>query len=164
MSEPPVRTPDGGTSDPRPVGRAAAAIGAVAVVSGAAAVLGDALIVVLLVCAGTLAVRSAESLVDRRRVLAGLVAAGAPVAVLREDSLRKEAEMAALPLSLVGVLLGAVGTGSVIAASGDSRLTSEALGLVLVQMVVTVALTSVAIRVITPRLLLATALDNPRTE
>ena len=76
--------------------------------------------------------------------------------------------MAALPLSLGGVLLGTVGTGSVITASEDSRLTSGALGLILVQMVLTVALTSVAIRlairVITPRLLLATAPDNLRTE
>jgi len=61
-----------------------------------------------------------------------------------------------------------VGTGSVLAASGDSRLTSEALGLILVRMVVTVVLTGVtirvAIRVITSRLLLATAPDNLCTE
>jgi len=186
-------------SDPRPAGRAAAVVGAIGVVSGTAAVLelggafqgplgpfdntfvvisfalvGVALILVLLVTAGTLAVHAAESILDRRRVLAALVAAGTPVSVLR-DSLRREAMLTSMPLSVGGVLLGAVVTGGVGAISGRPVAPFQE-GLTLVvpvlfvcaQVIVTVGLTWVAIRIairaVAPQLVLATSPDNLRTE
>ena len=178
-------------SDPRPAGRAAAAVGAIGIVSGAAAameaevffgnigrggdpffvisyaLLGGALLLVLLLTASTLAVHAAESLVDRRRVLAGLVAAGTPVSVLR-DALRQEATLTALPLSLGGALIGAVVTGAAMGGVGGTGLTPAGLLFVFLQVAVTVALTSAAIRLairaLLPRLLLATAPVNLRTE
>jgi hypothetical protein len=185
-------------SDPGPAGRAAAAVGAIGIVSGTAAVLelggaflgpfgpfdntfvvisfalvGVALILVLLVTASTLAVHAAESILDRRRVLAALVAAGTPVSVLR-DSLRREAMLTSMPLSIGGVLLGVVVTGGVPAVSGRPVTFQEGLTLVVpvlfvcAQVIVTVGLTWVAIRIairaVEHRLVLATSPDNLRTE
>jgi len=180
-------------SDPGPAGRAAAAVGAIGIVSGVAAVMevgvffyssfinpffvisfalvGGALILVLLVTASTLAVHAAESLVDRRRVLAALVAAGTPVSVLR-DALRREAMLTAMPLSVGGVLIGAVVAGVVGVAAADSTgtLAVNLAGLLFVcgQVTVTVGLTWAAIRIaigaVAPRLLQATAPANLRTE
>ena len=182
-------------SDPRPAGRAAAAVGAICIVSGAAAVMevgvffysnssfidpffvtsfalvGGALILVLLVTASTLAVHAAESLVDRRRVLAALVAAGTPVSVLR-DALRREAMLTAMPLSVGGVLVGAVVAGAVGVASADSTGTPmvNLAGLLVVcgQVALTVGLTWAAIRIaigaVAPRLVHVTAPANLRTE
>jgi hypothetical protein len=180
-------------SDPRPAGRAAAAVGAIGLVSGVAAVMeggvffystfidpffvfsfalvGVALFFVLLVTVSTLAVHAAESLVDRRRVLAGLVAAGTPVAVLR-DALRREAMLTSMPLSIGGVLLGVVTAGSGAAMSGDSTAPVVVKWLALLfaggQVIVTVALTwlaiRMAIRAVEPQLVLASAPANLRTE
>ena len=182
-------------SDPRPAGRAAAAVGAIGIVSGAAAVMevgvffysnssfidpffvtsfalvGGALVLVLLVTASTLAVHAAESLVDRRRVLAALVAAGTPVSVLR-DALRREAMLTAMPLSVGGVLVGAVVAGAVGVASADSTGSPmvNLAGLLVVcgQVTLTVGLTRAAIRIairaVAPRLVQATAPANLRTE
>jgi len=182
-------------SDPRPAGRAAAAVGAISIVSGAAAVMevgvffysnssfidpffvtsfalvGGVLILVLLVTASTLAVHAAESLVDRRRVLAALVAAGTPVSVLR-DALWREAMLTAMPLSVGGVLVGAVVEGAVGVASADSTGTPmvNLAGLLVVcgQVALTVGLTWAAIRIaigaVAPRLVQATAPANLRTE
>jgi hypothetical protein len=182
-------------SDPRPAGRAAAAVGAIGLVSGVSAVLeggiffysnlnfidpffvfsfalvGAALVLVLLITVSTLAVHAAESLVDRRRVLAALAAAGTPVSVLR-DSLRREAMLTSMPLSIGGVLLGPV------VALSAAAMTAGSTGPVVVnwlailfaggQVTVTVALTWVAIRLairaVEPRLVLATAPANLRTE
>jgi len=138
------------------------------------ALVGVALILVLLVIASTLAVHATESILDRRRVLAALVAAGTPVSVLR-DSLRREAMLTSMPLSVGGVLLGAVVTGGVGAISGRPVAPFQE-GLTLVvpvlfvcaQVIVTVGLTWVAIRIairaVAPQLVLATSPDNLRTE
>ena len=181
-------------SDPGPAGRAAAALGAIGIVSGTAAVMeltvflgtridpffaisfalvGVALILVLLVTASTLAVHAAESILDRRRVLAALVAAGTPVSVLR-DSLRREAMLISMPLSVGGVLLGAVVSGGVGAVSGGTVTFQDGVTLavpllfVCGQVTVTVGLTWVAIRIairaVEHRLVLATSPDNLRTE
>jgi hypothetical protein len=185
-------------SDPGPAGRAAAAVGAIGIVSGTAAVLelggafqgplgpfdnafvvisfalvGVALILVLLVTASTLAVHAAESVLDRRRVLAALAAAGTPGSVLR-DSLRREAMLTAMPLSVGGVLLGVVVTGVIGAVSGQPGTFQEGWSLVVpvlfmcAQVIVTVGLTWVAIRIAIRtaehRLVLATSPDNLRTE
>ena len=184
-------------SDPRPAGRAAAAVGAIGIISGGAAVmeagvffgdtseapirdpffltsfliLGGALLLVLLVTASTLSVHAAESLVDRRRVLAGLVAAGTPVSVL-QDALRREAMLTSLPLSLGGLLVGTLGAGIgglLVGATPalDQRLALGGL-LVCVQVAVTVSLTWLAIRLaawaVRRPLLVATAPANLRTE
>jgi hypothetical protein len=185
-------------SDPGPAGRAGAAVGAVGIVSGTTAVLelggafqgpsgpfgnsfvvisyalvGVALILVLLVTASTLAVHAAESILDRRRVLAALVAAGTPVSLLR-DSLRREAMLTSMPLSVGGVLLGAGVTGGIGALSGQPGIFQEGWPLVVsvllvsAQVILTVGLTWVAIRIalraVEHRLVLATAPDNLRTE
>jgi hypothetical protein len=128
---------------------------------------------VLLVTASTLAVHAAESILDRRRVLAALVAAGTPVSVLR-DSLRREAMLTSMPLSIGGVLLGAVVTGGVGAISGRPVTFQEGWTLIVpvlfvcAQVIVTVGLTWVAIRIairaVGPQLVLATSPDNLRTE
>lgn len=135
------------------------------------ALVGVALILVLLVTASTLAVHAAESLVDRRRVLSALVAAGTPVSVLR-DSLRREAMLTCMPLSVGGVLLGAlvaavegvVRTGAVIP---TVNVTAPLL-LVCGQMIATVGLTWAAIHLailtVAPQLVRATAPANLRTE
>lgn len=135
------------------------------------ALVGAALILVLLVTASTLAVHAAESLMDRRRVLAALVAAGTPVLVLR-DALRREAMLTAMPLSVGGVLVGAVVAGAVGVASADSTgspmVNLAGLLVVCAQVIVTVGLTRVAIRIairaVAPRLVQATAPANLRTE
>lgn len=180
-------------SDPRPAGRATAAIGAIGITSGGAAVMevgiffysssidpffvisfalvGVALMVVLLVTASTLAVHAAESLVDRRKVLAALVAAGTPVSVL-QDSLRREAMLTALPLSFGGALIGAVvawaGGAAVGESTGTPAVNLAALLVVSGQVIATAGLTWAAIRMaigaVAPRLAQAAAPANLRTE
>jgi hypothetical protein len=192
-------------SDPGPAGRAAVVVGVIGIVSGLLALLEvgifyqwlsdstanrrfdlglmillaqviASLILVLIVTASTLAVHAAESLVDRRRVLAGLVAAGTPVSVLR-DALRREAMLTCMPLSIGGVLLGAVvsAVAALIAleASGDPVEVDLAVLLPALlfgcgQVAATIGLTWAAIRIairgIEHRLVLATAPANLRTE
>jgi hypothetical protein len=180
-------------SDPRPAGRAAAAVGAIGLASGVAAVMevdaffsstfidrftvisfalvGAALLLVLLVTASSLAVQAAESLVDRRRVLAVLAAAGTPVSVLR-DALRREAMLTALPLSVGGALIGAVAAGPVGLLSADSTgmpvVNLAGVLLVCGQVAVTIGLIWAVIRIaigaVAPRLLQVTAPVNLRTE
>ncbi|MGH8893212.1 MAG: FtsX-like permease family protein [Actinomycetes bacterium] len=175
------------TSDPRPAGRAAAAVGAVGLVSGGSAALeadvfvgsggrgfdsffvvsfvlvAVALLLALLVTTSTLAVHAVESLVDRRRVLSGLVAAGAPVAVLR-DALRREATLTALPLATGGAVLGAV----VVTVPAGNAMTVASLLVTAGQVALTIALTWLAIRAavrfLEPWLRSATSPANLRTE
>ncbi|MEP6526915.1 MAG: FtsX-like permease family protein [Nocardioidaceae bacterium] len=173
-------------NDPRPAGRAAAAVGAIAVVSGGSAVMeadvfaGESargfdpffvssflliltlLLLALLVTTSTLAIHAVESMIDRRRAMAGLVAAGTPVVVLR-DSLRFEATLTALPLAFGGSVLGAVAVSAV-----DRSNSLVGLLIVLGQIVITILVTWLAIRVavlaVTPWLGRATAPANLRTE
>jgi hypothetical protein len=168
-------------------------VGAIGIASGAAAVMevfvffgspfidpfavmscvlvGVALILVLAVTASTLAVHAAESLVDRRKVLAALVAAGTPVSVLR-DSLRREAMLTSMPLSVGGVLLGAVVAAVVGAISAGTVTPTVSVGgpllLVCGQVIATIGLTWAAIHLailaVAPQLVRATAPANLRTE
>ena len=115
-------------ADPRPAGRAAAAVGGIALVSGGgAAVTADllaygnedpfyfislalvagSLLMALLVAIGTLAVHSVESLLDRKRSVASLAALGMPLAEL-ESAQRWEARLVAMPMATAGVLLGSM--------------------------------------------------------
>ena len=124
-------------AEPRPTGRAAAAVGGIGMVAGGCAafladLLGDAavsdsqhyaalalvgagLVVGMVAVVGSLGVHSIESLVAQRRSTAGLHVLGTPVEVLR-DALRWEARMVALPMGLGGALFGAVVLG---VAAGD---------------------------------------------
>jgi hypothetical protein len=111
-------------ADPRPAGRAAAAVGGIALVAGGAAVLlGDVLgnddpfylrslalvagclLIALAVAAASLAVHSVESLLDHKRSVASLAALGTGVDELGRAQ-RLEAVCAALPLAGLGVALG----------------------------------------------------------
>jgi hypothetical protein len=116
---------------PRPVGRAAAAVGGIALVAGGAGSIGaniaesdrfdgfwaPSLLLVaallfgaLLVVVGTLAVHSAESLLDRKRSTAALTALGTPADEL-ERAQRWEATLVAMPMATFGVLLGSLTLG-----------------------------------------------------
>ena len=59
---------------------------------------------------GTLAVHSTETVLQRRREMASLVATGVPASVV-SDSQRVEALVATLPLAVLGSALGGVGYG-----------------------------------------------------
>jgi hypothetical protein len=119
-------------TDPRPAGRAAAAIGAIGMVAGACgallsdlpstaggeglgavdpmyavpmALVAGVLLVALVLVVVTLTVHGVESLVDRKRAVASLAAAGAT----REELLRVqrwEVGLVALPVTALGVVIG----------------------------------------------------------
>jgi hypothetical protein len=112
-------------AEPRAAGRAAAAIGGIALVSGGvvgfvldvwgnedssylagATLVSIALLVGLFVAAGSMAVHSVESLLDRRREVAFLAATGMLGSELELAS-RREITMVAIPLAAVGSILGA---------------------------------------------------------
>lgn len=112
-------------AEPRAAGRAAAAIGGIALVSGGvvsfvlgvwgnddssylagATLVSIALLVGLFVAAGSMAVRSVESLLDRRREVAFLAATGMLVSELELAS-RREITMVSMPLAAFGSVLGA---------------------------------------------------------
>lgn len=121
-------------SDPRPAGRAAAAIGAIGMVAGAGgalisdlpytaggegfravepiytvpiALVAGTLLVAMVLVVLTLTVHGIESLVDHKRAIASLAAVGAT----RSDLLRVqrwEVGLVALPVTALGVLIGSV--------------------------------------------------------
>ncbi|MCW2839363.1 MAG: hypothetical protein JWR55_846 [Aeromicrobium sp.] len=111
---------------PGAAGRAAAAIGGIALVGGGvvgfyldvrgnedstyaagAILVAAALLVGLAVAAGSMAVHSVESLLDRRREVAFLAASGMLESELQAAA-RREITMVALPLAVVGSAAGAV--------------------------------------------------------
>ena len=121
-------------TDPRPAGRAAAAIGAIGMVAGAGgtlisdlpstnggqgfrgvepmytvpiALVGGVLLVALVLVVFTLAVHGVESLVDRKRAIASLAAVGTTHAELLRVQ-RWEVGLVALPVTALGVLIGSV--------------------------------------------------------
>ena len=170
-------------TQPRPLGRAAAAVGAIALVSGGSAALTadlfstnnlesfyvvsmvlvfGALLVALVVVAWTLAVHTVESLLDRKRSTAALVAGGASLREL-ERAQRTECGLAAVPLALLGVVLGTVALGLVLPV-----LTPAGLAVMLANLVVTPALAwvavAVAVRAVRPWTVRACAATNLRTE
>ncbi|MDR7253539.1 hypothetical protein J2X46_002529 [Nocardioides sp. BE266] len=129
-------------TDARAAGRAAAAIGVIALVSGgASSLLADLLrtsrssdhgidamysvpvalvfavvLVALVVATFSLVVHGVESLTDRRRSLSSLAAEGVPVTVL-ENALRWEVGLAALPTSVLALV--GVGVFGSLAMTGD---------------------------------------------
>ena len=170
-------------SDPRPAGRAAAAVGGISLVSGGAAALTadilapvhtpDAfytvsllivamvLLLALVAAAWTLAVHTVESLLDRRRSTAALVAVGVTTEDLQRSQ-RTECALVAVPLSVVGVLVGTLSLGPFVQ--------HDATGVVvmLMNLAVTPALVWVAIvvavRLVRPWTVRAGAPGNLRTE
>jgi hypothetical protein len=119
-------------ADPRPAGRAAAAVGGIGLVAGGgAAVLADlltgsqvdrfyfialaltavALVVALAAVVGSLTVHSVESLMDHRRSVAALGALGAPTELLIQAQ-RYETGLVALPMGAGATLFGAIAVGA----------------------------------------------------
>jgi hypothetical protein len=116
--------------EPRPAGRAAAAVGGISLVSGGTAVvlasftsdgvdgfylvslalIAVALLVALVVVVGSLAVHSTEMLLDHKRSMAALVAQGASIDDLARSQ-RWEMLLAALPVAVLGVFLGTMALG-----------------------------------------------------
>lgn len=169
-------------AEPRPLGRAAAAVGAIGLVSGGSSALTadlfgtnnlesfylvsmalvfSALLVALVVVAWTLAVHTVESLLDRKRSTAALVAGGASLGEL-ERAQRTECALAAVPLSVIGVVLGTLALGFFVTT------TAAGLAVMLANLVVTPALTWVAVvaavRLVRPWTVRAGAAGNLRTE
>ena len=111
--------------------------------------------------AWTLAVHTVESLLERKRSTAALVAGGASLRDL-ERAQRTECALAAVPLAVLGVVLGTAALGFLI----DT--TSTGVVLMLANLVVTPALTwlavVVAVRLVRPWTLRAGAAANLRTE
>lgn len=170
-------------TDPRPAGRAAAAVGAIALVSGGGAataaglvasdnedpfyfvslaLVAGALMVALLVTIGTLAVHSVESLLDRKRSVASLAALGLPLDDL-ESAQRWEARLVAMPIATAGVLLGA-GT---IAIGGDQG-SPLAWLILMADVAITLGLVwlaiNAAVRITRPWAVKAASVANLRTE
>lgn len=170
-------------ADPRPAGRAAAAVGAIALVSGGGAgiaadlvasenddpfyyvslaLVAGALLVALLVVIGTLAVHSVESLLDRKRSVASLAALGMPLDEL-ESAQRWEARLVAIPMATAGVLLG-----STTLAVLSGTVSPVALLVLLANVVITLGLVRLAIiaavRMTRPWAIRAASAANLRTE
>lgn len=169
-------------ADPRPVGRAAAAVGGIALVSGGAVVIaadlvsmryGDPsavfsvlLVLVLLlaalaVVAWTLAVHTVESLMDRRRSTAALVAEGVSRSDL-EQAQRLECALTALPLAVAGVVLGTA-TLAWVAEVNALGLLLMAVNLVVTPVLVWLMIV-LAVRLVRPWTVRASVATNLRTE
>lgn len=138
-------------ADPRPAGRAAAAVGAIGLVAGGAAALagdiletqapgnrsyylvaiglvGVALLLALLTVIGSLAIHSVESLLDRKRSVASLAALGGTTDLLARTQ-RAEIGLVALPMAIGGTLLGALLVGIALGGTGLGWVASTAAAL-----------------------------------
>lgn len=171
-------------AEPHAAGRAAAAIGGIALVSGGvvgfvldvtgsgdyddssylagATLVGVSLLVGLAIAAGSMAVHSVEALLDRRREVAFLAATG-----MRESELelaaRREITMVALPLAVVGSVLGAVTMPLIGGDSVPALLLSLLLGLGITVGLVWLA-SVLAVRAVRPWARRASSPLNLRTE
>jgi hypothetical protein len=167
-------------ADPRPVGRAAAAVGGIALVAGGAGGLADevvwrdsdpffrislllvgvVLLVALLMVVGSLAVHSAESLLDRKRSMAALAVFGASTDEL-EQAQFAEIMLAAIPAATVGSLLGSA-TLSIPTLASPLTVGIQA-GTVAVTLGLVWLAAVVAVRLTRPWVRQAIAVDNIRT-
>lgn len=169
-------------AQPGAAGRAAAAVGGIALVGGGvvgfildvrdigddssymagAILVAISLLVGLLVAAGSMAVHSVESLLDRRREVAFLAASGMPESEL-ELAARREITMVALPLATIGSALGA----ATLPAVGGEPLSDLILAVVL-GVAITVTLvwlaSALAVRAVRPWAHRAASPVNLRTE
>jgi hypothetical protein len=169
-------------AEPRPAGRAAAAAGAIGLVAGGAgglgaevavgnewdsffvtsfALVGAALLVALVVTTSALAVHAVESLLDRRRAMAALVAAGTEVAVIHAAQ-RRAAVLVAVPLVAAGSFFGAL----VVGMTGMSPVTGvvSSMPAIVAIVLLTWAAAYLAAGIVKPSLVRATAPVNLRTE
>ncbi len=170
------------TADARPAGRAAAAIGGVGLTIGVVAsftrsilrgnwepgeylvptyVAAACALAATLVIAASLAVHSAETVLERRREMAALVANGVPVSAL-VASQRTECLIATLPLAVVGTLFGgfvtSMGAGLDAVMARYILLATAAVALVVVGAV------WVTTRLLRPWVMDAVSLEQLRTE
>lgn len=177
-------------AEPRAVGRAAAAVGAIALVSGGvggifaellrtgnqeAFYLVSLLIVAVMVLAGllivtaTMAVHAVESLLERKRETAGLVAMGPDVHELMLAQ-RYEGALVAMPMAALGVLLGSTAliVMQIAAAGRDTGFLATSLLILVLNVLVTMALVwlavKIAVQMVRTWILRATAAGNLRTE
>jgi len=167
-------------AEPRPVARAAAAVGGIALVAGGAGttatpalqqtddpfylvsylLVAAVLLVALVMVVGTLAVHAAESLLDRKRSIAALAALGTSVQEM-ERAQFAEIALAALPVAAAGALLGTIalgGLGFVTPLSAAVQLLTLALTLGLVWLAI-----ELAVRATRPWVRRATSVENLRT-
>jgi len=167
-------------AEPRPVARAAAAVGGIALVAGGAGttatpalqqtddpfylvsylLVAAVLLVALVMVVGTLAVHAAESLLDRKRSIAALAALGTSVREM-ERAQFAEIALAALPVAAAGALLGTIalgGLGFVTPLSAAVQLLTLALTLGLVWLAI-----ELAVRATRPWVRRATSVENLRT-
>jgi hypothetical protein len=171
-------------AEPRAAGRAAAAIGGIALVSGGvvgfvidviragdygdssylagATLVAFSLLVGLAIAAGSMAVHSVEALLDRRREVAFLAATGMLEHEL-ELAARREITMVALPLAVVGSVLGAATMPLIGGDSASTLLLSIFLGLGITVSLVWLA-SVVAVRAVRPWARRASSPLNLRTE
>ena len=171
-------------ADPRAAGRAAAAIGGIALVGGGvvgfvlqvtgsgnyddssylpgATLVAICLLVGLAIAAGSMAVHSVESLLDRRREVAFLAATGMLESEL-ELAARREITVVALPLAVVGSALGAATIPLIGGESVPALLLSVLLGLGITVSLVWLA-SVLAVRVVRPWARRASSPLNLRTE
>jgi hypothetical protein len=124
--------------DPRPAGRAAAAVGAVGLTMGVlgvfvadilaqredysvddylvpALVVGICALLAVAMIGVSLAIHAVETTLERRREMAALVATGVPVSTVSAAQ-RIECLLTTLPLTVVGATLGALGYGQLVGA------------------------------------------------
>lgn len=168
-------------AEPYTVGRAAAAVGGIALISGGAGTLLDhivtrtdgdpfyrvsyllvalLLLIALLMVVGTLVVQSVESLLDRKRSIAALAALGTSPSEL-ERAQFAEIALATMPVAAAGALIG----------SATMNIPTLFSPLSLALQVVTIAVTlgvlwlaaELAVRATRPWVRRATAVDNLRT-
>ncbi|GAA2138402.1 hypothetical protein GCM10009844_06380 [Nocardioides koreensis] len=170
------------TADARPAGRAAAAIGAVALTIGVVAaftrsilrgnwdpgeylvpayVAAACAVAATLVIATSLAVHSAETVLERRREMAALVANGVPASAL-VSSQRTECLIATVPLALAGTLFGGFGYG--LADGLDAVMTGYILLATTAVALVVVGAVWVTTRMLRPWVMDAVSLEQLRTE
>ncbi|MDP9820640.1 FtsX-like permease family protein [Nocardioides massiliensis] len=170
--------------DPRPAGRAAAAVGAIGLVAGGAAamagdimetqapgdrsyylvaigLIGVALVLALLAVIGSLAVHSVESLLDRKRSVASLAALGGTSDLLARTQ-RAEVGLVAMPMATGGTMLGSLVIGIPLAGVGPAWAVATALALGLVTGLVWLAI-RLAIVITGPWIRKAADPDNLRT-
>jgi hypothetical protein len=155
-------------ADPRPAGRAAAAVGGIGLVAGGCGALSVdfltmsqgvdsyylvglglviiALVVALVVVVGSLTVHSVESLLDRKRSVAALTALGVPADMLIQAQ-RWEIGLVALPMSGAGALLGVSILGGVGIANEGGALWLPPIAIATIALVLGVVLLAVRVSV-----------------
>lgn len=168
-------------AQPGAAGRAAAAIGGIALVSGGvvgfvldvrdsddpsymagATLVAFSLLIGLFVAAGSMAVHSVESLLDRQREVAFLAASGMLASEL-EVAARREITIVALPLAAVGSTLGSLALPLISYGPLEDMVLAVVLG-VSITLVLVWSASSLAVRAVRPWARRAASPLNLRTE